>query len=134
MKIRYFHRDDCEVLVDILRLNGQYDFPEVEGPEAMERVSQNEAALFLVAEDKARVLGMVRAVYDGSRALIHLLSVHPEVQGNGIGSKLVSAVEKELARRGAPGTSASVTERSAGFWEKRGYHRLPVKLMLKEKW
>ncbi len=131
LQIREFTESDTEYLVEILRQNNQYAYPIIEGPKAMERVSACEAAVFLVAETE-KPCGFIRAVYDGSRALIHLLSVHPDYQRCGIGTALVTAVCEELSRRGAPTVSATVTEQSVGFWEKKGFKRMPIFLVLKE--
>jgi GNAT superfamily N-acetyltransferase len=73
-----------------------------------------------------------RRVYDGGRALIHLLLVHPDHQHRRIGSLLVDAMKSELARRGSPGTTVTVSEQSASFWEKIGCKRLSVFLMLND--
>jgi ribosomal protein S18 acetylase RimI-like enzyme len=130
--IRAFRETDIPSLVKILELNGQYGYPEVEGPEAMKRVAKCAAAVFLVAEAHEQPCGFIKAVYDGSRALIHLLSVHPRHQRSGIGRALVHAAVAELQRRGAPSVSVTVTEKSTGFWERIGFKRLPVFLMLQE--
>lgn len=130
--VRPFREEDIPALVEMLTLNGQYDYPEIEGPDAMRRVAACDAAVFLVAEMEGRSVGLVRAVYDGSRALIHLLSVHPDQQGGGVGTALLRACIDELGRRGAPTVSATVSEASAAFWEKVGFARLPVFVMLKE--
>ena len=53
-------------------------------------------------------------------------------QNRGIGSKLVDAVITELKKRGAQTISVTVTEDSAGFWEKKSFKRLPVFLMLRD--
>jgi len=129
--IRPFVERDAERLVDILTRNGQFGHPEVEGIAAMRRVASCEAAVFLVADVEGQPEGLVRAVYDGSRALIHVLSVSPSYQERGIGSALVNAVQIELRRRGAPTVSVTVTDASAGFWQKQGFNALPVYLMLK---
>ena len=97
----------------------------------MRRFAACDAAVFLVAESGGEALGFVRAVYDGSRAFIHLLSVDPGAQRQGIGRALVKAAEAELCRRGAPGAAVTVTEASADFWRQRGYEALPVRVMLK---
>jgi ribosomal protein S18 acetylase RimI-like enzyme len=131
--IRPFVESDSNRLVEILQRNDQFNYPEIEGPTAMSRVAACGAAVFLVAEVDGAPQGLVRAVYDGSRALIHLLSVEPAFQRRGVGQALVKAVQAELSRRGAPSVSVTVTERSAGFWEKQGFERLPVYLMLKPK-
>ena len=91
----------------------------------MRRVAECDAAVFLVAEVDNQPCGFIRAVYDGSRALVHLLSVHPDYQHSGVGSALVDAVSEDLHRRGAPTISVTVTEKSASFWEKKGFIRLP---------
>ena len=132
--IRPFADGDCDALIEVLQRNGQYGYPEVEGAAAMRRVAACAAAVFLVAEVDGQARGLIRAVYDGSRALIHLLSVHPDIQRRGIGGDLVAAMEAELQRRGAPSVSVTVTDASASFWERHGFRRLPVHLMLKEQW
>ena len=130
--IRNFTEKDLSRLVEILEHNGQYGHPEIEGPEAMRRFAASDGSVFLVAECWDRIAGFLRATYDGSRALIHVLSVHPDLQKRGIGRTLVEAAESELRRRGAPGAAATVTVKSRAFWAKMGYVSLPVHLMLKE--
>ena len=130
IEIRPFRVTDTDDLVEILKLNGQYDYPEVEGPGAMKRVSECPAAVFLVAEEAARPVGLIRGIYDGARALIHLLSVHPDHQHQGTGRALVAAISAEFRRRGSSGTTVTVSESSARFWEKIGFTQLPVFLML----
>ncbi len=131
VRIRAFTASDTEGLVEILQLNGQYSSPNVEGACAMRRFANCEAALFFVAEEKGKLRGFVRAVYDGCRAMVHLLSVHPDCQNKRIGSELLRAVQLELQKRGAPSLSVTATDESAGFWEKQGFHKIPVFLMLK---
>ena len=97
----------------------------------MRRFAACDATVFLVAESGGQVRGLIRAVYDGSRALIHLLSVDPDVQRQGVGRALLAATEAELGRCGAPGAAVPVTKASAGFWGQQGYGSLPVRLMLK---
>ena len=84
--MRRFREAEIAPLVRILTANGQYDFPEVEGPEAMRRVGLCSAAVFLCAEIDNKVAGCIRATYDGARAIIHLLSVDPQFQNQNIGA------------------------------------------------
>ena len=84
--VRRFREAEIAPLVRILTANGQYDFPEVEGPEAMRRVGLCSAAVFLCAEIDNKVAGCIRATYDGARAIIHLLSVDPQFQNQNIGA------------------------------------------------
>ena len=121
--VRDFRPEDADALVEILRLNRQYSYPEVDGPEAMKRVGECRAAVFLVCEDGERVVGLVRGVYDGSRALIHQLSVHPDHKGQGIGTTLIREIVKRFNERGAPTVSATVSDESLGFWQKAGFNK-----------
>ncbi len=132
INIREFRDSDAPSLFEILEMNNQYEYPEIEGSEAMKRVSDCAAAIFRVAEVDGHLCGQIKAVFDGSRAIIHLISVHPDYQHRGVGQRLLNSVYDELDRRGAPTVSVTVTDKSADFWEKEGFKRLPVFLMLKE--
>lgn len=132
MIIRNYNESDSGSIVEILKLNKQYDYPNMEGPNAMNRVADCDAAISLVAEADIGVVGYIKAIYDGSRSLIHLISVHPDYQNKGVGSALLKTVEDELKKRGAPGTTVSVTDKSVEFWEKKGFTRIPVFLMIKD--
>jgi len=126
--IRDFQLTDRDGIVEILKLNNQYSFPEVDGPEAMKRVKACSAAVFLVCEIDGRVVGVVRGNYDGSRAIIHQLSVHPAYQKQGIGTALVKEIVKRFRQMGAPTVSATVTEESLPFWQKVGFRKTKVLL------
>jgi len=127
--IRDFQLTDRDEIVEILKLNNQYGFPEVDGPEAMKRVKACSVAVFLVCEIDGRVVGVVRGNYDGSRAIIHQLSVHPAYQRRGLGAALVREIVKKFQRMGAPTVSATVTERSLPFWQKVGFRKTNVLLV-----
>jgi len=121
--IRDFELNDADEVVEILRLNNQYGFPNVDGPEAMKRVKACSATIFLVCEMAGRVVGVVRGNYDGSRAIIHQLSVNPKYQRHGIGTALVKEIVKRFQERGAPTVSATVTDESLGFWQRMGFRK-----------
>ena len=129
MLIRDFQLTDSDKIVEILKLNNQYGFPEVDGPEAMKRVKECSATVFLVCEIDGRVVGVVRGNYDGSRAIVHQLSVHPAYQRRGIGTALVKEIVDRFQRMGAPTVSATVTERSLPFWQKVGFRKTNVLLV-----
>ncbi len=122
MQIRDFKPDDCPYLVEILKANQQYSNPEIDGPEAMMRVHQCRAAEFLVAEEDGKPVGMIRGVYDGSRAIIHIASVHPDYQRRGIGRALVKEIARRFKERGARSLAVTVPG-ELGFWEKMGFKR-----------
>jgi ribosomal protein S18 acetylase RimI-like enzyme len=101
MLIRDFVAADCEPLVEVLKANLQFGHPEIDGPEAMLRICDCDAAEFLVAEEDGRAVGLIRGVFDGSRAIVHVISVHPEYQRRGIGTALVSEIAKRFKAKGA---------------------------------
>jgi ribosomal protein S18 acetylase RimI-like enzyme len=117
LEIRDFRSEDAEALVNILKANQQYGHPGIDGPEAMRRVASCQAAEFLVAEKDGGVVGMIRGAYDGSRAIIYLVSVHPNDQRQGIGRALVLAVTRRFKERGA-GIIAVIVPGDLGFWKK----------------
>ncbi len=120
---RDFEPRDADSIVEILKLNNQYGFPAVDGPEAMRRVKACPAAIFLVCEINGKVVGTIRGNYDGSRAIIHELSVHPAYQKQGIGTALVKQIVRRFEEKGAPTVSATVIEESLGFWQKVGFRK-----------
>ena len=117
MNIRDFEAGDCDRIVEILKANQQYGHPEMDGPEAMMRVAECQAAEFLVAEEEGQIVGMIRGVFDGSRAIIYIASVHPNHQRKGIGRALVHAIVKRFKERGAKNVSV-VIPGEVGFWSK----------------
>jgi len=121
MLIRDFRPEDCDALVEILKANLQYGDPDTEGPEAMLRVHQCKAAVFLVAEEDGQPVGLSRGVYDGSKALIHIVSVHPDYQRRGIGTALVRETARRFKERGATNLAVTVPGDNLEFWKKLSF-------------
>jgi ribosomal protein S18 acetylase RimI-like enzyme len=128
MIIREFQPEDAQALVKILRANLQYSDPDTEGPEAMLRVHECKAAVFLVAEEDGKPIGLSRGVYDGSKALIHMVSVDPACQGRGVGSELVRETAKRFKERGANNLAVTVPGDNLEFWRKLSF-RLTTRIM-----
>jgi len=129
MPIRDFQLADASEIVRILKLNGQYSFPRVDGPQAMKRVKECNASVFIICEMDGRVVGAARGTYDGSRAMIHQVSVHPDYQRKGIGKALVKGIIKRFKKRGAPTVSATVIMESLPFWQKVGFRKTNIFLV-----
>lgn len=118
MVIRDFQPEDCDALVQILKTNLQYGDPFTEGADAMLRVHECVAAVFLVAEEDGKPVGLSRGVYDGSKALIYIVSVHPEYQRRGVGAALVRETAKRFKARGATSLSVMVPGDNLEFWKR----------------
>lgn len=136
MIIRDFRPEDAEALVNILKANQQYGHPDMDGPEAMLQVHRCQAAEFLVAEKEGEVVGLIRGTFDGSRAIIYLVSVHPDHQRQGIGRALVQEIARRFKARGASSISVIVPG-DADFWKKmkfrqttRVMHAFPIDQVL----
>lgn len=123
MKIRDFKIKDANEIVEILKLNNQY-LSLLEGPEAMKRVSECKSAVYLVAEIEGKIVGVIKGIYDGSRALIHQISVHPKYQKSGIGSALVREIARKFKKMGAPSVAVTASLRSRDFFRKLGFEEL----------
>ncbi len=128
MLIRDFEARDVETIVAILKANQQYGHEEIDGPEAMLRVRACPAAEFIVAEEDGQVVGMARGVYDGSRALLHIISVDPQYQRRGIGKALLCEIARRFRARGAHDLAVTVPG-EVGFWQRYGF-RTTTRLML----
>jgi len=85
---------------------------------------QQDADLFMVAEEQGEVVGCVMGAYDGWRGWIYHLAVDPARQRNGIGSRLMRAVEKAMRDRGIEKVNLQVrhdNQHVAAFYESIGY-------------
>lgn len=122
MLIRDFMAEDANALVDILKANQQYGHPELDGPEAMLAVSNCVAAEFLVAEKDGQPVGLMRGVFDGSRAIIYLASVRRDQQRQGIGTALLREITLRFQKRGAQAISVTVPG-DAKFWRRFGFRQ-----------
>lgn len=122
MLVRDFKAEDAKALVEILKANQQYGHPELDGPEAMLAVQKCVAAEFLVAEEEGKPVGLIRGVFDGSRAIIYLASVHPDVQRRGIGKALLQEITYCFKKRGAKAISVTIPG-DAAFWKRFGFRQ-----------
>ncbi len=122
MLVRNFRAQDSEALVEILKANQQYGHPELDGPEAMIAVQKCVAAEFLVAEKEGKPVGLMRGVFDGSRAIIYLASVHPDFQRQGIGTALLRELSLRFKQRGAKSISVTIPG-DAAFWRRLGFRQ-----------
>ena len=80
--------------------------------------------LGLVALVGPRMVGAVRARLDGSLMLIGRLAIAPDRQGDGIGSRLLGAVEERGLRAGADEAelfTGSLSEANLRLYEREGY-------------
>lgn len=79
---------------------------------------------FLVADVDGRIAGSVMAGYDGHRGWINYLAVDPDIQGRGLGGRLVREAEQLLGRRGCAKVNLQIrssNEAAVEFYRSIGY-------------
>ena len=132
MKIRTFEPRDAAAVSALIRhtmaVSNSGDYPlerlqplmDYFSPEKVLRLS--EERICLVAEDDAQIIGTV-ALED---AELCTFFIHPDCQGQGIGTQLLAAIEQRAVAAGLTEihTNASVT--GTPFYERRGYRRTGV--------
>lgn len=77
-----------------------------------------------VALDGGRMVGALRARIDGELLLIGRIAIAPDMQGHGIGSRLLDAVEARGASAGAREAelfTGSLSEANIRLYERQGY-------------
>jgi predicted N-acetyltransferase YhbS len=103
------------------RRSGTTDIPPlVETAEAILDHVQNHLAL--LARDDGRIVGSIRGVLGDRSCVIRALVVDPALQGRGIGSSLLRALEEVLpAVQRFTLTTNMVMEGNVPFYERHGY-------------
>jgi predicted N-acetyltransferase YhbS len=103
------------------RLSGSRDIPPLtERVDAVIEHIQKQTAL--IARDDGKIIGTIRGIVNGRVCTIRALAVDPANQGCGVGSALLSALERAL-----PGvarfdlTTNTVIQGNVRFYERHGY-------------
>ena len=141
MRIRPANIHDLDSVITITKDNNHFWTPEVDGKDALTRVLERNTNVFLVSEkmENEEVTGFIVGSWDGARAIIHKISVKPDMQMNGIGKALVEEAIVQFKDMGAPtvgvtaadGTSENEKIESTGFWTGLGFEKIPARLMIK---
>ena len=92
--------------------------------------------LFLVIEDREKIIGTVMGGYDGHRGIINYLGVHPSFRGQGLGKMLLQAVEQKLKDFGCPQVNLLVWSNNSevlDFYEKSQYSKANDIVLLRKR-
>ncbi len=90
-----------------------------------------------VAEKEDIVIGAILCGHDGRRGFIYHMAVAESEQRRGVGEALLKHAIEALKAEGIRKAALVVFRNNVkgnSFWEKQGFQRLPVELMLKENW
>jgi ribosomal protein S18 acetylase RimI-like enzyme len=96
-------------------------------PGSVERLIAHDPEALIVAGLEGEIVASLIAGFDGWRAHLYRLAVHPRLRRRGVARALVTEAEIRLARRGAKRVNALVSgdAEAVMFWEAVGYERDP---------
>jgi len=86
-----------------------------------ETIGEYHKSLVLKAVQNTEIIGSVRGRLEGNTAYIGKLMVSPEHQGQGLGKKLLAAIEQEFPGRRFELFTSSKSERNLHIYEVAGY-------------
>ncbi|MBX7075685.1 MAG: GNAT family N-acetyltransferase [Methanobacteriaceae archaeon] len=115
LELQYLaYQEEAEIL-------DNYKLPQLqETEEEIEEFFFNGIILKAI-DDLGHIIGSVRASVDGDTVLIDRLVVDPNLRGNGIGTKLLEAVENLMPDKRYEFFVSDIISGNIDFYKKRGY-------------
>ncbi|MFI6482329.1 GNAT family N-acetyltransferase [Nonomuraea sp. NPDC050663] len=123
MNIRYGTPDEIPALLDFWVLAAE-GTDRRDSPDKVAALLERDPQALLVAEIDGETVGTLIAGWDGWRAHLYRLAVHPGHRRKGIGSRLIKAAEERFARFGAFRADAMVlhdNDLARHAWKAAGY-------------
>jgi ribosomal protein S18 acetylase RimI-like enzyme len=137
IRIRKAKPSDAPRMVEIMEANHHFYHPVVDGAKSIARQLKSSHNVILVAVAGGKAVGFVLGTWDGARAFLFKMSVHPESQRRGIGTMLVREAARRFRKMGAVTMGLSAADGTGGernnsvaFWEKLGFEQIPARLMI----
>lgn len=124
-EVRRMRPGDYAAVADIWVRSGLPYQPR--GRDSEERIGEQlemDSSIYLVAEDRGKVVGVVLVTHDRRKGWLNRLAVLPEEQGRGIAKQLVRRAEEELSARGISIFAVQIHEhnqRSRKLFAELGY-------------
>jgi ribosomal protein S18 acetylase RimI-like enzyme len=123
--MRDFRIEDYDQVIELWRSCG---LPfRADGRDGRERIAkeiEKPMALFLIAEFRGKIVGTLLGTTDGRKGWINRLTVAPEHQHQGLGSKMLEEMEARFADRGLEVFACLIEDyngESKVFFAERGY-------------
>ena len=127
MTIREFRIEDYEQVIELWQKAHLPHKPKGrDSKEEIERELRADNAIFLVAEEKGRLIGSIFGTHDGRKGWINRVASAPAYQRQGIARTLVSEAEKRFQKMGIKIIACLIEDwntESIVFFEKIGYTR-----------
>jgi ribosomal protein S18 acetylase RimI-like enzyme len=125
MRMREFQREDSERLRAFWVACGIRIRPG-DDDAGLEAFATRNPGLFLLAQADGALVGSALAGWDGRRAWLYHVAVHPDARRRGVARDLVARIEARLREIGCRKVNLIVWEDNAEamrFWESIGYER-----------
>jgi ribosomal protein S18 acetylase RimI-like enzyme len=128
VSLRTASTEDVESLIAFWAIAGENDSRPPDSAHATRQLLMRDPEAVIVAERDHVLVGTVIAGWDGWRAHLYRLAVHPDHRQQGIAHLLLEAAEQHLLSLGATRFDAMVLEGNelgASAWRARGYRPQP---------
>lgn len=115
VEVRRMRPEDYADVADIWVRSGlPYQPRGRDGEERVLEQLKNASSIYLVAEDRGKVVGAVLVTHDLRKGWLNRLAVPPEEQGKGIARTLVRRAEEELSAIGVNIFAVQVHQHNRG--------------------
>ena len=124
-ELRSAGTDDVRAILALWRDAG-VEPTATDDPGALGALIDHDERAVIVADAPEGIVGTLIAGFDGWRASMYRLVVHPSVRRQGLARALVAEAERRLAGRGARRVNALVVlnhPQAVGFWAAAGYEQ-----------
>ncbi|MCM0622044.1 GNAT family N-acetyltransferase [Nocardioides bruguierae] len=120
---------DVPALLALWEVAAENDSRPVDDAAAVERLLERDPDACLVAEAEGRLVGSIVAGWDGWRAHLYRLAVHPDARRQGVATALLEAASTRLEALGASRLDAMVLEGNdlgQSLWRGAGFAPQPA--------
>lgn len=97
------------------------DIPPLKQTLAEVESEYQKGVILKAVDENNTIIGSVRACYDQDTVFIGKLMVHPDRQGQGIGTKLLAAIEKEFPKQRYELFTSTKSKKNIALYERLGY-------------
>jgi GNAT superfamily N-acetyltransferase len=125
MEFRRARPDEAKSILRFWKDSGA-SMSTTDEPGYIRRVTENPAAMFVLALLDGKIVGSLLGTFDGWRGNMYRLVVHPEHRRQGIGRELVRRVEQVFLEWGVRRTTVLIEvdrPHAMEFWSAVGYPR-----------
>lgn len=129
MNIKKAEKNDLQNILDLqylayqseAKLFSDPDIPPLKQTLAEVESEYQKGIVLKAVDENNTIIGSVRAYYDIDTVYIGKLMVHPEKQGQGIGTQLLAAIENEYPQQRYELFTSSKSKKNIELYEKAGY-------------